>query len=128
MRYLLDTHTLLWYVDGNPQLPDNVGSIVTDTKNLCFFSVASIWEMSIKISLQKLQLKFSLEELLAYLSKNSISILEINPTHTITLLNMPFIHRDPFDRMLIAQAKTENLALITKDNHIKQYPDIKTLW
>ena len=128
MRYLLDTHTLLWYIDGNAQLPDNVGSIVTDKKNLCFFSVASIWEMSIKISLQKLQLKFSLEELLAYLSKNSISILEINPTHTITLLNMPFIHRDPFDRMLIAQAKTENLALITKDNHIKQYPDIKTLW
>lgn len=124
-KYLLDTHAILWYFQGNENLPKKIRTII-ESKS-CFYSIISFWEIAIKQKLGKLDSSFSIQELESMCTKANIQIAPITSKSIETTKFLPLIHRDPFDRLLIAQAKNLNLILITKDMFIPQY-DVKTLW
>ena len=121
MRILLDTHAVVWYLDGNEKLLPNHRHLIVDSRNDVFVSTATIWELAIRISIVKLETPKSLSEILATLQKQGFDILPIMPGHTLQVTALPFHHRDPFDRMLIAQALVEHLSLITYDDACKSY-------
>lgn len=123
MNLLLDTHALIWVLEDNPKLSSVARSAIIDGKNAVFVSVASVWEMSIKQAMGKLSMPDNLNEeieLLRFLTLN------INFKQAELAGKLPNIHKDPFDRMLIAQAKLEELTLVTHDEMISQY-DVLTL-
>ena len=124
-KYLLDTHAILWYFQGNENLPKKIRTII-ESKS-CFYSIISFWEIAIKQKLGKLDSSFSIQELESMCTKANIQIAPITSKSIETTKFLPLIHRDPFDRLLIAQAKNLNLILITQDMFIPQY-DVKTLW
>jgi PIN domain nuclease of toxin-antitoxin system len=128
MNYLLDTHTLLWFISGNSSLSKNAKKIIEDKSKVCFISIVSLWEIAIKVSLKKLEIAFTLEELALFLTENEISILAINISHLNVLSSIPFIHRDPFDRMIISQCLSENLVCISKDENVHMYEEITVIW
>ena len=105
---LLDTHTFLWFLNGDIQLSEKSRLIIEDTKNLKFISIASIWEISIKLSLGKLHLDFKLGELKNEILKNNFEILPLDFEHIIHLSTLPNFHKDPFVRIIISQAIVEN--------------------
>ena len=112
MRLLLDTHTFLWFVSGNPKLSANARRLIEDTENSRALSVASLWEIAIKASIGKLKLDLSIIDLVdIHIKSNAIGLLNISPKHLDSLLELPFHHKDPFDRLIISQGKTENLML-----------------
>lgn len=121
MRILLDTHAVVWYLDGNERLLPNHRHLIVDSRNDVFVSTATLWELAIKISTGKLETPKSLSEILATLQKQGFDILPIMPGHTLQVTALPFHHRDPFDRILIAQALVEHLSLITYDDAFKSY-------
>jgi PIN domain nuclease of toxin-antitoxin system len=127
MNYLLDTHTLIWFIIDDPTLPLSVKRQIEDTDNKCFCSIASIWEIGIKNSIGKLDLKFNLIEIIKITESSLIELLPIGVSHILENSNLPLHHRDPFDRLLIAQAQNENLTIITKDNAFSLY-EVKTFW
>lgn len=127
MAYLLDTHTLLWFVAGDKQLPESSKEIIKNVNESCFLSAASLWEITIKHQLKKLELGISLEELFEFVERNQIEIIPINSIHLLQLSQIPFYHNDPFDRLIIAQAMSENLKLISKDSIFKKYP-VNLVW
>lgn len=127
MDLLLDTHAFLWYVTGDKQLPDKIIQTISDTSNRCYISIASIWEIAIKLSLDKLVIDGGFETIEDFLDNNDFEILPIDLDDTKELLKLDFHHRDPFDRMIIAQAKTSGLVIITKDGFFKEY-SVETLW
>ena len=128
MAYLLDTHTFLWFLQGSKRLSKKTKDIIVNPKNKTFISIASIWEMGIKLSLDKLELDLSLEELKQELIRNEIEILPLDFDHIITLSKLEYHHRDPFDRILISQAKSEKLTILSKDSHFKLYKQVKVVW
>jgi len=121
--YLLDTHIFLWSLDETKRLTKEVAKILKDPRNRIFVSVATAWEISIKQKKGKLPLKTTLEECFR---KSNFEILEIKLPHILQLENLPSYHRDPFDRMLVAQAIVEKLMIITEDGKIKKY-DVSVL-
>jgi PIN domain nuclease of toxin-antitoxin system len=125
--YLLDTHTLLWYLSNSDQLSDKARNIINYESNICV-SVISFWEIALKKNLGKLSFSCSIIEIENLCIKKNIRILPIKSSHLDELSNLPLIHNDPFDRLIIAQAKIENLILITKDKIIPKYNNIKVLW
>lgn len=127
MAYLLDTHTFLWFLEGSKRLSKKTKDIIVNPKNKTFISIASIWEMGIKISLDKLELDLSLEELKQELIRNEIEILPLDFDHIIELSKLDFHHRDPFDRILISQARSEKLTILSKDSHFKLYKQVKVV-
>jgi PIN domain nuclease of toxin-antitoxin system len=127
MPYLLDTHTFLWFVSGDKKLPKEIKELIKNVNEPCFISIASFWEITIKVQLGKLKLGLSIKELFEFTSRNKIEIIEINSEHLIELLNLPFIHRDPFDRLIISQGISEDLILISKDSELNKY-GIKLIW
>lgn len=122
--YLLDTHVLLWYFMGSEKLGSRAKNAIE--KNLCFYSTATLWELGIKQSINKVDLKLKISELENIFIKSAFLKLEINAKQIDRLKNLTDIHKDPFDRLLIAQALENNLCLITADENILLY-DIKTL-
>ena len=127
MEYLIDTHTLLWYLDGHPALPRNV-AIALDKSDKIVVSIVSLWEITIKSSLGKIELSISLEEIYNSLSAgNKFSVLDISFDHLISLSKLNHYHNDPFDRLLIAQAISENLTIVSADRHFSAYP-VGVLW
>lgn len=127
MAYLLDTHAFLWFVAGDDQLPASVKKKLSDINQSCFLSIASLWEIAIKKQIGKLDLKIDFEELFRFAERNQIEIISINETHLTTLLNLEFINNDPFDRVIVAQAISEDLTLISRDKKLKNYK-IKLQW
>jgi PIN domain nuclease of toxin-antitoxin system len=127
MAYLLDTHTFLWFISGDNQLPESSKEIIKNLNESCFLSAASLWEITIKHQLKKLELGISLEELFEFVDRNQIEIIPINSIHLLQLSQIPFYHNDPFDRLIIAQAISENLKLISKDSIFKKYP-VNLVW
>ncbi len=125
--YLLDTHTLLWYLSNSDELSDKARNIINCESNICV-SVISFWEIALKKNLGKLSFSSSIIEIENLCIKKNIRILPIKSSHLDELSNLPLIHNDPFDRLIIAQAKIENLILITKDKIIPKYNNIKVLW
>lgn len=121
MNYLIDTHILLWYMVGDKRIDHEIQIKIEDEKNTIFLSNASLWEITIKLSIGKLKLKGTLAELKQYLVEKGFKILEFDFEDLETLKNLPFHHQDPFDRLIVAQAKTKNLEIITDDEHVKLY-------
>lgn len=121
MKYLIDTHTLIWYISGDKQLSKKAVSILQNEKNNIFVSKASLWEIAIKISIGKLNTSINFSDLEKFLSDNNFEILEINFKHFEHLLNLPVHHNDPFDRIIICQSIIENIPVITYDNKFNFY-------
>lgn len=127
MRYLLDTHALIWCLEDSLELPEKVRKEILNSNNKCYVSIASLWEIAIKIKLGKLTIQLPFDRLTDYLSYNNIELLPISPSHLDHLLTIDLHHRDPFDRMIIAQALSEQLTIITRDEHFSRYTD-KLMW
>ena len=127
MGFLLDTHTFLWFAAGDKQIPKSSIAIIEDNNQPCFISIASLWEFTIKAQIGKLLKAPELIELVQTAQENNIEILPINSSHLQTLSTLPLHHRDPFDRIIFAQAITENLTLISRDKIAKSYK-VKLLW
>ncbi len=127
MNILLDTHTFIWFFNGDEQLSLKAKKLIEDSRNKKFISIASIWEVAIKIGLKKLIFDGKTSEVADLIEQNGFRILPISIAHTITYESMEFVHRDPFDRILVAQAIVENMAIITKDENIQKY-SINTNW
>ncbi len=118
MRYLLDTHMFIWSIEGNSKLKPDTRIIIRDKSNIVFLSIISAWEITIKVMLKKLQIDIPITKIFKNLE---FEILPIKLDHILVLLKLPPIHKDPFDRMLVAQSKFEKLTLLTDDPQIKQY-------
>jgi PIN domain nuclease of toxin-antitoxin system len=113
MRYLLDTHVLIWYAEGNTRLSSEAIEIIEDKSKTCLISIASIWEIGIKHQLNKIQLKPSFESFIKEeIDLVGYGILALSLDHILSLSKLPFHHRDPFDRMIIAQALSEKISVI----------------
>jgi PIN domain nuclease of toxin-antitoxin system len=128
MRLLLDTHVFMWWVSSSEQLPQQVLDLLEDSENLLFLSVASIWEIQIKSQNGKLELGKPLAQLISnQQANNGLAILLIEPAHVYGLQGLPDVHRDPFDRIMIAQAIVEDLAFVSGDRVLSGYP-VQQLW
>ena len=122
MKLLLDTHTFLWFIEGNLNLSGAARSLIEDRGNQRFISIASLWEMSIKLSIGKLELTITFIELVErQVYGNAIELLEIQPEHLDKLAKLPFHHKDPFDRLIIAQSLAEHIPIVTKDSAFENY-------
>ena len=128
MNYLIDTHTFLWYLEGNSNLSKKARSIISDPQNQILISIASIWEIGIKIALGKLIIDVDLEVLKREIIKNQMEILPLDFEHIKELVNLEQLHKDPFDRILICQSKAEKLSIITKDSNFFNYKNIECVW
>lgn len=128
MGFLLDTHTLLWFLSGNNSISKKAKNTILNRKNKCYVSIASLWEIAIKIKLDKLSIDTRFKELSDLLHQNDIEILPITFEHICNLLDLEEAHRDPFDRIIISTAKTENISVITKDGNFKGYKNLEILW
>ena len=119
MNLLLDTHVFLWAVDDNPNLSPDARAAIIDANNIVYVSAATAWEISIKRAIGKLRIPESnyLEELRLH----RFTPLSITTEHALAVENLPMHHKDPFDRMLVAQAKEEKLVIVTHDPRIKSY-------
>lgn len=128
MKLLLDTHTFLWFIQGNFNLSDAARDLIENPENERFLSVASLWEMAIKVSIGKLALEMTLTELVSsQIYDNAIKLLGIQPEHLDELSKLPFHHKDPFDRLIIAQSLAEKIPIVTKDSAFGGY-SITILW
>ena len=129
MNYLIDTHILLWHSESPKKLSADVLAIIENPENNIFVSHASLWELSIKRSLGKLQFDISIPQLVNTMRLNFFAILDFETTHYQTLERLLFHHHDPFDRMLIAQTIAENMTIITQDSKFEAYePQVSVLW
>ncbi len=128
MAYLLDTHVLLWFSSGDRLLSEKAKSIIENGENEIYLSSISVWELSIKARLGKLRLKKDLKQFITEnIVEYSIIQLPVNIAHALEISKLPDIHKDPFDRMLIAQSLVEDLTIITSDEFISRY-DVNTIW
>lgn len=128
MKLLLDTHAFIWWDDDYKRLPEPLLAALRDSKNVVYLSLASIWEMQIKVQLGKLKFDIPLPEKIAnQQEKNNIQLLPITKAHIFELSALSHHHRDPFDRLLIAQAHTEKLYFVSHDSKIAQY-NVDIFW
>ena len=128
MRVLLDTHTFLWWVIDAPQLSDTARSIITESNNSVLLSAASVWEIVIKVRTGKLKLPEAPEFYIpSRLAANQFQSLFINTDHALQVASLPDIHRDPFDRILIAQSQFEKIPILSVDQQIARY-SVEVLW
>jgi len=127
MNLLIDTHALIWFLNGDSQLSEKARYAIEEAGNNKIVSIASIWEIAIKVSLKRLRFPQGFKQFLTLIEDNGFEILPISFEHAMILSNLEFIHRDPFDRLLIAQCKSEDLTIISKDELIGQYK-IPLIW
>ena len=128
MRVLLDTHAFLWWVMDNDRLSNRVREIILDRNNQVFFSAASAWELAIKVGTGKLTLPEPIEIYIpTRLANNGFEALAIEVRHTLQVASLPDYHRDPFDRILIAQCLVDNLTIASCDAQIIRYP-VQQIW
>ncbi len=123
---LLDTHALLWFLDDNPKLPSEVKEIIENADRIVV-SIVTLWEIAIKLSIKKLELEFEFQELPVLLEQLEIDILPIAFADLPCYINLPLHHRDPFDRILIAQAVNNCLTILSGDTAFDAYP-IQRIW
>lgn len=120
MRILLDTHILLWCLDESDDLPDQARQVVLSADEI-YASTVNIWEIIIKISTGKLNLEYDVHNLIEVINQTGFELLPVKPEHAIKLIDLEDHHRDPFDRMLIAQSLVEPLHLVTCDSKVSRY-------
>ena len=127
MRYLLDTHVLIWLAENSPKLPLEIKELVKHPMNVISVSSVSLWEIAIKMRLGKLDIDFTLDELLIAVENSDFEILQIDSNYLKSLSVLPFLHKDPFDRLLVATAVVDGLTIITVDENIQKY-DVNWVW
>jgi len=128
VKCLLDTHTLLWIAANDSKLSKKAKNLYLNSGNIVLFSLASLWEIAIKISLKKLSIEVPLSEFVEiHIKANDIHILNIELQHILPLENLPYHHRDPFDRLIVSQCLYENIPVLSSDKIFDLYP-IKRMW
>jgi PIN domain nuclease of toxin-antitoxin system len=127
MKNLLDTHSFIWFLNGDKNLSATAIKYIEDVDAENYLSIVSLWEIAIKISLGKLEINISFEKLENYILENNFQILPISFNDLIKLSDLPFHHRDPFDRLLIAQSMSNEMNLISKDNIFSEYK-VAQIW
>jgi PIN domain nuclease of toxin-antitoxin system len=128
VKLLLDTHAFLWWVEGAPALGRRARAEVSNPDNEVFVSIASCWELAIKLSLGKLRLAQSLERFIPeQLTRNGFVLLGVEFRHVARVADLPFHHRDPFDRVLVAQALQDELAIVSADRVFRKY-GVTVVW
>ena len=127
MKYLLDTHTIIWHFDDSTKLSQKAIEITDNLESHLYICSISIWEIAIKMNLGKLNLNFTFDKLLAAIKESDVYILQIEDEYLSKLSELPYIHKDPFDRLLISTALTENLTIITIDENIQKY-NVSWIW
>ncbi|NER45425.1 MAG: type II toxin-antitoxin system VapC family toxin [Symploca sp. SIO1A3] len=128
MRFLLDTQCWLWWFTQPEKLSEDVIEQIADETNEVWFSVASVWEMGIKVSIGKLPLPEPIDDYVpTRMTQLGAKLLEIKASHALRVAALPLHHRDPFDRMLIAQAQIEDMTLVSADSTFNQY-EVSLLW
>lgn len=128
MRYLLDTHTFLWWIVDDPQLSPRAGAIIRDPSNEIWFSATSAWEIAIKAQLGRITFEDDPVEFIPQqVAANGFRHLPIQSDHALHVSRLALLHRDPFDRMLVAQALIERMVLLTADQTIAKY-DVQVVW
>jgi len=124
MRFLLDTHIFLFFINGDYSISKKVIDIINNHDSEKYISVVSIWEITIKLNIGKLKLKDDINSIYQLLEKHGVKILQPSKSDFITYFTLPLIHKDPFDRLIISQALTNDLTLITDDQYIVNYPNL----
>ena len=128
MKILLDTHAFLWFVMDSPKISKRAVSLIESTENEIYLSVASVWEMAIKVSIGKLRIDERFEDfIMPELENNKFSLLNIEVQHLGRVVNLPFHHRDPFDRLLAAQSLMMNMPILSRDTAFDLY-EVERLW
>jgi len=127
MKYLFDTHVLIRWFEDPLCLPENIKQIIEDPDNEKYVSIVSLWEIVIKMNIKKLDLDYSINEMIDDIFDSSIIILPIEVRYLEIYIHLPLIHKDPFDRFLISTSIAEDIALITSDEIIHQY-DVEWIW
>jgi PIN domain nuclease of toxin-antitoxin system len=128
MKLILDTHSFLWFIEGSASLSPTARILIEDADNQPFLSMASLWEMAIKLSLGKLTLSEPFDTLIPQqMHLNGIRMLPIEVAHVSAVAALPFHHRDPFDRLLIAQSMVEKIPLVSGDPAFSLYP-VQRIW
>jgi len=127
MQFLIDTQIFLWFISGSSDLKTNCKRLIEDENNRIFISIASLWEISIKTALGKLEISGNYETIIEDITGNDIEILPISFAHTVEQYKLPFYHKDPFDRIIAAQAIVEQLDLISSDDISEQYMENKAI-
>jgi PIN domain nuclease of toxin-antitoxin system len=125
LRLLLDIHPLVWFLIDRKRISERLMVTLFDPANAVYVSAVAVWEMTIKVGIGKLSLP--LDELEAIIVESGFSELPVTSAHALEVRHLPLIHRDPFDRLLVAQARHEGLTLVTRDPTVRRYP-IDTLW
>ena len=128
MRYLIDTNVLIWYFEGNKMLPKKIKNLMDNPNNECFVSIVSLWEIVMKLCKASLELKHNLDEILANLEAMNFTILLLKVEHLKINTTLPMLHKDPFDRILISTAISEDLKFITSDKENNLYKNVKAIW
>lgn len=122
MRYLIDTNVLIWFIEDNPKLPTEISDIINNDEFEIVISIISLWEISIKHSLGKLQLPFLLEDFINEVTNEDyFTILDLKIPHILKLSELPFYHRDPFDRLIYAQVEIEKIDFLYTDQIFNKY-------
>ena len=124
---LFRSHALIWFLEGDSQLSLTAKSAISNSDNTCFISQATLWEMAIKLSIGKLEMNNSYQDLPKLMWENGIEILTIEFEHFEYLINLPFHHKDPFDRVIITQSIIEKMSLISIDDCFKDY-QVNLIW
>lgn len=128
MRLLLDTHAFLWWVTASPEFSRRARDLVADSTNEIFFSAASGWELAIKAGLGRVRLPEDPERFIpTQVAANAFEVLPVHLRHALQVFALPALHRDPFDRMLVAQAIVEGMAILSSDPLIARYP-VEVVW
>ena len=127
MRILLDTHALWWLLEDNEKIPQVTIDIVRANEKDIYVSIASLWEVAIKLSIEKLDFDGGIAHFIDIVEDTGFSLLEISPEHIKAVAELPLFHRDPFDRILIAQSMVEEMSIMTRDANIIKY-DVNSIW
>jgi len=127
MKLLVDTQAFIWFVEDDKQLPLRIRKELENSNNTVIISIASLWEMTIKMTLGKLKISCDIEQMIDKLYLNGFETLPILPVHIIELSTLDYLHRDPFDRIIIAQGLSENITIVSSDNIFDLYK-VKRNW
>ena len=127
MKYLLDTHALIWYFEDSSDMPVKIANLIDNPMNNKFICSVSLWEIAIKLNIGKLDIKISFDQLIDAISGSDLVITQIENDHLKALTGLPVIHKDPFDRLIISTALVGNLTIITVDENIQKY-EVPWIW
>ena len=127
MNYLLDTHAVIWYFEDSSELPKKITELIDNPEISIYICSVSLWEIAIKMNLGKLDINLPLDELLHSVKNGDFNVLHIEDRHLRELSSLPFIHKDPFDRLIISTALADDLTIMTIDDNIQKY-DVPWIW